>query len=250
MGIVNGEDFQIVYSDTPGILDPKYKLQESMMSFVRSAMVDADILLLVTDVHETPDKLRIDLNKLQNVDMQVIVLVNKIDLMQQAQVESLFDAWRLALPDASVVAISALHGFNTDILMEKLIEAIPEGPAYFPKDELTDKPMRFFVSEIVREKILLNYQQEIPYSCEVLVESYKDEESIVRIRTLIIVSRDSQKNIIIGSKGSALKKVGTEARKDIESFLDKKVFLELFVKVDKNWRNDATKLKRYGYIER
>lgn len=249
MGIVNDDDFQIVYSDTPGILDPKYKLHEGMMKFVGGAFTDADTLLLVTDVSESPTDYENELAKIKKIEAAVFVLINKVDLSNQDKVITLIEKWKEAAPEASVAAISALHGFNLDELLAKIVESLPESPPYFPKDELTDKPMRFFVAEIVREKILLNYKQEIPYSCEVIVESYQDEGHIIRIRALIIVSRDSQKMIVIGQQGKSLKKVGTEARKDIQDFVGKKVFLELFVKVDKNWRNDEQKLRRYGYFE-
>lgn len=248
LGIVNGDDFQIVYSDTPGVLNPKYKLHEGMMGFVGSALSDADILLVVTDIFEKdfndPELLR----KVGEATIPVVVLVNKIDLGSQDQVVETIDMWREKLPTAKVAPISALHNFNVEELLNWVIERLPESPPYFPKDELTDKSMRFFVSEIVREKILLNYQKEVPYSCEVIVEEYKDEDTIVRIRAVIIVNRDTQKGILIGHQGKALKAVGSQARKDIEEFIEKKVFLELFVKVDKNWRNDEKKLKRYGYL--
>ena len=249
MGIVNDPEFQIVYSDTPGILDPKYKLHEGMMKFVGGAFTDADTLLLVTDVTESPDNYESELAKIQKIEASVFVLINKVDLSNQDQIISLMDLWKAAAPSASIAAISALHGFNLDELLEKIVNSLPESPPYFPKDELTDKPMRFFVAEIIREKILLNYKQEIPYSCEVIVESYETEGRQIKIRALIIVSRESQKMIVIGSKGSQLKKVGTEARKDMQDFIGRNVFLELFVKVDKNWRDDEQKLRRYGYFE-
>ena len=248
LGIVNGKDFQIVYSDTPGVLNPKYKLHEGMMGFVGSALSDADILLVVTDIFEKDFNDPNLLEKIHDIDIPVVVLVNKIDLGTQDQVVETIDMWREKLPKAKVAPISALHSFNVEELLNWIIEHLPASPPYFPKDELTDKSMRFFVSEIIREKILLNYQKEVPYSCEVMVESYKDEDNIVRIRAIIVVNRDTQKGILIGHQGRALKAVGSQARKDIEEFLQKKVFLELYVKVDKNWRNDEKKLKRYGYM--
>lgn len=249
MGIVNGEDFQIVYSDTPGVLDPKYKLQEGMMKFVYSALSDADILLVVTDIFEDDLNHEKLVEQIKTLDIPVFVLINKIDLGDQDKVEERLDHWKKMLPKAKIAPIAALHGFNTELLLNTIIEDLPESPAYFPKDELTNKPMRFFVAEIIREKILLHYKQEIPYSCEVIVEEFKDEGKLVRIRAIIIVARDSQKGIVIGHQGNMLKRIGTEARKDIESFIGNKVFLGLYVKVDKNWRNDERKLKHYGYMD-
>jgi GTP-binding protein Era len=249
MGIVNGDDFQIVYSDTPGVLDPQYKLQEGMMRFVQSALQDADVLLLVTDVFETGMKHPETLEKIANMDVPVFVLINKVDLSDEETVSKLMDEWKARIPRAVVGAISALHDFNTENILNYIIEKLPESPPYFPKDELTTKPMRFFVAEIIREKILLNYKQEIPYSCEVVVNEYREDGPVIRIRAEIVVARDTQKGILIGHKGSMLKRVGTSARKDIEAFIDHKVFLELFVKVDKDWRNDDKKLKRFGYFD-
>jgi len=249
MGIVNGDDFQIVYSDTPGVLDPKYKLQEGMMKFVYSAMSDADILLVVTDIFEDNLNHAELVEQIKTLNVPVFVLINKIDLGDQAKVEERLEHWKMMLPNAKIAPIAALHGFNTELILKTIIEDLPESPAYFPKDELTNKPMRFFVAEIIREKILMHYKQEIPYSCEVIVEEYKDEGKLVRIRAIIVVARDSQKGIVIGHQGKMLKRVGTEARRDIESFIANKVFLELYVKVDKNWRNDEHKLKRYGYMD-
>ena len=248
MGIVNGDDFQIVYSDTPGMLDPKYKLHEGMMKFVGSAFVDADILIFVTDIEETVEKQAHALARINKLEVPVIVLLNKIDLATQEAIEERLLYWQKHVPSAKVAPISALHKYNVTELLDYIIKQLPESPPFFPKDELTDKPMRFFVSEIIREKILTRYKQEIPYSCEVIVTEYIDELKIVRIRTEIIVDRDSQKSIMIGHQGKALKSVGTEARKDIEKFVGKKVYIELFVKVDKNWRNDPSKLKKYGYF--
>ncbi|MFZ6052938.1 GTPase Era [Halocola ammonii] len=249
MGIVNGEDFQIVYSDTPGVLDAKYKLQESMMNFVGSALADADIILLVTDLKENELNHEQTLQRIEKVEIPVLVLVNKADMGTQDEVADRVEYWRKRLPNAQVAPISALHKFNLDMVLEKIKSLLPENPPFFPKDELTDRPMRFFMSEIIREKILLLYKQEIPYASEVLIEEFKEEEKIIRISAVIIVNRDSQKGILIGKKGSMLKRVGTEARKDMEVFLEKKVFLQLYVKVDKDWRENENKLKKYGYLE-
>ena len=248
MGIVNGDDHQIVFSDTPGVLNPHYKLHESMMRFVSSALQDADIILFVTDIFETEMNHKETLERIKSHSAPVLVLMNKIDLAKdQADLEKKVNYWKEQIPRAEILHISALHGLSTGFIMPRLIELLPEGEPFFPKDELTDKPMRFFISEIVREKILQNYSKEIPYSCEVVVESYKDKENIVDIRVLIYVNRDSQKAILIGHKGSKMKKVGIESRKDIEAFIDKKVFLDLYVKVDKDWRDKDQKLKKYGY---
>ncbi|MFM1932008.1 MAG: hypothetical protein RL226_1311 [Bacteroidota bacterium] len=249
MGIVNDENFQIVYSDTPGVLDPQYKLQEGMMRFVQSALQDADVLILVTDTSEDDLNHPATLEKIAKMEVPLFILINKVDLADAETIEKRIDYWKNKIPRAVVGAISALHKFNTENILQYIVDALPESPAYFPKDELTDKPMRFFVSEMIREKILLHYKQEIPYSCEVIVSEYKEEPAIVRIRAEIIVARDSQKGILIGHQGKMLKRVGTEARRDIESFIDKKVFLEIFVKVDQNWRNDESKLKRFGYLD-
>lgn len=249
MGIVNGEDFQIVYSDTPGVLDAKYKMHEGMMKFVGAAITDADIILLVTDVFEDTMAHQKTIDKIKVIETPVVVLINKIDLRDQDVVVERIEHWKKILPQAKIAPISALHKFNIKELLDYIIERLPENAPFFPKDELTDKPMRFFMSEIIREKILSHYKQEIPYSCEVMIEEYKEEPHIVKIRALIIVNRDSQKSIIIGKGGSALKRVGTDARKDMEKFLDKKVFLQTFVKVDKDWRDDEKKLKGYGYFD-
>jgi GTP-binding protein Era len=246
-GIVNGVDFQIVYSDTPGILKPAYKLQESMLKYVNTAFVDADIILYVTDVVEKPDKNEEYIVKVKKTKAPVLVLINKIDLTNEKHLEQLVNYWHDILPKAEILPVCALKRFNTGFLFDKILELLPEGPAYYPKDSLTDKSERFIVSEIIREKIFLNYQREIPYSVEVGVESFIDEPDIVRIRANIFVLRQSQKGIIIGHQGKALKKVGTEARKDMEDFLGKKVFLELFVKVNEDWRDQPSKLKRLGY---
>ncbi len=247
MGIVNGDDFQIVYSDTPGILDPKYKMQESMLKFVHTAFADADIILYVTDVTEKIDPEGKYIQKLAKTSIPVLLLINKIDLTNQEMLEKLVEEWRGILPKAEIFPISALEKFNLGPLFDRILAMLPYAPAYYPKDSLTDKKERFFVEEIIREKILLNYQKEIPYSVEVLVESFKEEEEIIRIGTTIFVARDSQKGIIIGHKGKMLKKVGTEARKDIEGFFEKKVFLEMHVKVKKDWRDDKKVLREFGY---
>jgi len=249
MGIVNGEDFQIVYSDTPGILKPSYKLQESMMRFVESALDDADVILYITDTYETPNKNQEFLDKLQNLGAPIILVINKVDLTTQEKVEELIELWKKMLPKAQILPVSALHGFNTDGLISMIKEILPEGPEYFSKETLTDKTMRFFASEIIREKILLHYQKEIPYSVEVEIEEYTEDKKLDRIRAIIYVSRESQKSIVIGHQGKMLKRVGTEARIDLEKFLGKKVFLEMYVKVDPDWRDNDSKLKRFGYMQ-
>lgn len=249
MGIVNGEDFQIVYSDTPGIVNPHYKLHQSMMGFVNTALQDADLFLLVTEVGETL-KNHETLDKIINSNIPVILLINKIDLSTQEVVEEKIEYWQKEIPRAKIIPISALEKFNLSIVFETIIENLPENPPYFPKDELTDKSMRFFVSEIIREKILKFYQKEIPYACEVVVDSYKEENNIDKISVLIFVERESQKAIVIGNGGSMLKRVGSEARKDIEEFTGKKSFIEIRVKVVKDWRNDEKSLKRFGYENR
>lgn len=246
-GIVNGEDYQIVFSDTPGVLKPNYKLQESMLSFSVSALTDADVLLYITDTVEKIDKHADFIAKVQKMDIPVLVLINKIDLSDPKRLEAQVQEMHELLPKAEILPMAALHRFNVDNLLRRIIELLPECPPYFGKDALTDKPTRFFVSEIIREKILLYYQKEIPYSVEVMVESFKEEKNKVNIQAVIIVERDTQKGIIIGHNGAALKKVGTEARRDIERFLDQKVNLELFVKVEKDWRNRDNSLKMYGY---
>lgn len=250
MGIVNTDDMQIVYSDTPGVLVPNYKLQESMLNFSQSALVDADILLYVTDVIETPTKNQSFLDKVAEETVPVLVVINKIDLLQggQESLEKLVEEWKRLLPKAEVIPISAQYKFNLDYLLKRIQELLPPSPPFFDKDALTDKPARFFVTEIIREKILLTYDKEIPYACEVAVEQFKEEEGRIHIMAVIYVERDSQKGIIIGKGGSALKKVGMLARKDIEAFFDKKVYLELYVKVEKDWRSRENKLKGFGYI--
>lgn len=247
MGIVNGEDYQIVYSDTPGVLIPNYKLQESMLNFSNSALQDADILLYVTDTVEKVDKNAEFLEKVQRIDIPVLLIINKIDLSDQQRLEAQVEELGKLLPKAEIIPISALRKFNVSYVLKRISELLPESPPYFDKDALTDKPARFFITEIIREKILLYYQKEIPYSTEVVVENYEDSEHLVRISAVIYVERETQKGIIIGHGGQALKKVGTEARKDIEAFLGKKVFLEVFVKVEKDWRNKDNKLKAFGY---
>lgn len=247
MGIVNGIDFQIIYSDTPGIIKPHYKLHESMMKFIKTALTDADIILLVTEVNDKIKDIEI-LKKIEKLNIPILVLINKIDLSDQQTTEEEIKLWKSRLEKADVIPISALEKFNIKKVFDKIIEKLPENPPFFPKDELTDKSQRFFVSEIIREKILLNYSKEIPYSIEVVVDEFKEEKNIIRIKAFIYVSRDSQKAIIIGHKGNAIKKVGTEARIDIEEFIEKKVYLELSVKVNKDWRNKESQLKRFGYI--
>ena len=246
-GIVSGEDFQIVYSDTPGILKPNYKLQESMMKFVDTALTDADVILYVTDIYETADKNEEYLEKIQKTDIPVLLILNKIDQSTQEKVVEKYDYWKEKLPNATIFPVSALEKFNVAPIFDKIMEALPEGPAYFSKDDLTDRNERFFAQEIIREKILLHYKKEVPYSVEVVIESFKEEENLIRIAGVIHVSRESQKGIIIGHQGKSLKRVGTEARKDMEEFFDKKVFLEMFVKVKKDWRDKENNLRQFGY---
>lgn len=248
MGIVNTDDMQIVYSDTPGVLKPLYRLQESMLNFSRSALIDADILLYVTDVVEKIDKNNDFLLKIKTQTVPVLLLINKIDLSDQNSLESLVTLWRNELPQAEIIPVSAKSKFNMEAVMKRIRELLPESPPFFEKDALTDKPSRFFVTEIIREKIFLYYQKEIPYSVEVIVEQYKETEKLVNIRAVICVERDSQKGIIIGRGGKALRKVGMEARYDIEAFLDKQVYLDLYVKVEKDWRSKDKLLKNFGYI--
>lgn len=247
MGIVNSDDFQIVYSDTPGILKPQYELQKSMMNFVNSALADADVVLYVTDVSESELNKSEYIEKIRNSGKPCIVVVNKIDLSSQEELEKTAASWQASFPYSPVIPVSALKKFNLDILLNAILSRLPEGPPYFPKDQLTDRYERFFASEIIREKILKNYSKEIPYSVEIEIEGFKEEPAMNRISAVIHVVRDSQKGIIIGHKGSMLKKVGTEARIDMEDFFGKKVFLELFVKVSKDWRNKPMALKKFGY---
>ena len=247
MGMVNDEDYQIVFSDTPGIIDPAYRLHENMMKFVSEALKDADVILMVTDIYEDPEKMQDRLDQINQLNVPTLLLLNKIDLSNQKSMEKMVDLWKSKLPTAQILPISALHNMSIQFILPKILEWLPENPPYFDKDQLTNKNMRFFVSEIVREKILKIYQKEVPYSCEVVVEEYKEDEKIVRIRANIMVSRTSQKSIVIGHQGKKIKKLGIESRIDIESFIVKKVHLELFVKVDKDWRDKEGKLKKYGY---
>ena len=250
MGIVNGEDFQMVYSDTPGVLSPNYQLQRQMLEFSRSALVDADVLLYVTEVQDNTERNADFLEKVKRMaasGTRVFLIINKIDLTTQETLENLVEFWHTQLPEAEIFPISAQERFGVAQLFDAIKEALPEGPAFFPKDQLTDKSERFFVNEIIREKILRNYDKEIPYSVEVEVESFIEEEDLIRISAIIYCERDSQKGIIIGKAGSALKRVGSLARKDIEEFLQKRVFLQLFVKVDKDWRSNTGRLRHYGY---
>lgn len=250
MGIVNGPEYQIVFSDTPGVLKPKYKLQESMLNFSEGALTDADELIYVTDVIEDPEKNADFLARVAKEKVPVLLVINKIDLLKgQDELEKLVDSWRAKLPNAEIFPTSALEHFNVTNLMQRIIELLPEGQPYFGTDALTDKPARFFVTEIIREKILLNYDKEVPYSVEVIVEKFEEKETSIHIMAVIYVERESQKGILIGKGGAMLKKVGTEARKDIETFFGKKVYLEMFVKVEANWRNRENKLRSFGYIE-
>ena len=247
MGIVSGEDFQIVYSDTPGILKPNYKLQESMMKFVTGALTDADVILYVTDTIEQSDRSAEIVGRINKSGIPTIVVINKIDLTTPEKLDALVDRWHAEIPGAEIVPVSAKENFNIEGLFRKILEVLPEGPAFYPKDTLTDKTLRFFASEIIREKILRFYDKEIPYCCEIEIDSYKEEETIDRISATIYVARDSQKGILIGHKGEKLKKVGQAAREDMEEFLGKKVFLQLYVKVNDDWRNNERQLRRFGY---
>ena len=247
LGIVSGEDFQMVISDTPGIIKPAYALQESMMDFVKTALDDADVLLYMVEIGEKGLKDERFLEKIRKIESPVLLLINKIDTTDQEQLELQVAYWKELLPEAEIFPISALESFNIQPVFDRILELLPEGPAFFDKDQLTDKPERFFVSEVIREKILKHYKKEIPYSVEIEVERFEEGKDLIRIGAVIMVERDSQKGIIIGHKGSALKRVGTESRKDLEVFFDKKVFIELFVKVNKNWRSDARQLRRFGY---
>jgi GTP-binding protein Era len=248
MGIVSGEDFQIVYSDTPGIVDSAYKLHESMMNFVESALIDADVFLYLVEVKQRIKNDTI-IEKINQSGIPTLVLINKIDLSNQEAVVEAMAFWQEKMPHAEVIPMSALNHFNIEKVLDSILEKLPESPAYFSKDELTDKTERFFAQEIIREKILLNYQKEIPYSTEVEVEEFKEEEKIIKMRANIYVARNTQKGILIGHQGSMLKRVGTAARKDMEVFFDKKVFLELYVRVQKDWRNNENDLKRFGYLQ-
>ncbi len=247
LGIVNGDNFQLIFSDTPGIIKPSYELQDSMMDFVKSALEDADVILYMLEIGEKSIKDPDVHNKIQSTKIPTIILLNKIDLSNQEDLENQINIWSNKYPNTEIYPISALNNFNTEKVINRIIELIPESPPYFPKDQLTDKPERFFVNEKLREKILLYYDKEIPYSVEVQTEEFKEEESIIKIRSLILVERESQKGIIIGHKGVALKKIGTKARIDLEKFFGKKVFIELHVKVSKNWRSNPNQLKKFGY---
>ncbi|HJN53898.1 MAG TPA: GTPase Era [Flavobacteriaceae bacterium] len=247
LGLVNGDDFQLVLSDTPGVIKPSYDLQSSMMDFVRTAINDADIIIYMIEVGESSLKDEDLYNKIKSSTLPLLLVINKIDLSNQEELEDQVEKWKNKLPNAEIFPISALEKFQVESLLKRIIELLPESPPYFPKDQLTDKPERFFVNEIIREKILLNYKKEIPYSVEILTEEFKEDKKIIRIRSIIMVERNSQKGIIIGHKGSALKKIGIESRKDLETFFGKQIHIELFVKVNKNWRNNKNQLKRFGY---
>lgn len=250
MGIVNTPQYQIVYSDTPGVLKPKYKLQESMLGFSEGALTDADILLYVTDVVEDPEKNADFLDRVAKESIPVLLVINKVDLVKDnAQLEAIIDKWKTRLPNAEIFPTSATENFNVDNLKNRIVELLPLGAPFFGKDALTDKPARFFVTEIIREKLLLNYDKEIPYSTEVIVEKFDEKPGAIHIMSVIYVERDSQKGIIIGKGGEKIKKVGIQARQDIEKFFGKKVFLEIFVKVEKDWRNRENKLRQFGYLE-
>lgn len=247
LGIVNGEDFQVVFSDTPGIIKPAYELQESMMGFVKSAFEDADVLLYMVEIGEQELKDDGFFKKITNAKIPVLLLLNKIDKSNQNELEIQVQLWATKVPNAEIIAISALEGFQVKEVFNRILELLPESPAFYPKDQLTDKPERFFINETIREKILLYYKKEIPYAVEVNTEEFLEEEKIIRIRSVIMVERDTQKGIIIGHKGTALKRVGTEARNDLETFFGKQIHIELYVKVNKNWRTNQNQLKRFGY---
>ena len=250
MGIVNGPDYQIVFSDTPGVLKPKFKLQESMLEQSTGALADADVLVYVTDVIESPTKNQGFLSRVAGEKIPILLVINKIDLLKgNTELDALYDQWKTLLPQAEVFPMSALVNFNVDNLMRRIVELLPESPPYFGKDALTDRSSRFFVTEIIREKILLTYDKEVPYATQVIVEKFDESDTAIHIMAVIYVERESQKGIIIGHQGGKLKHVGIEARKDIETFFAKKVFLQLFVKVEKDWRNQETKLKQFGYID-
>ena len=247
LGIINGDNFQMVLSDTPGVIKPSYKMQDSMMKSVKDSLLDADIIIYMTSINDIETKDEAIFDKIKKAKVPLIVLINKIDLFDQDTLEKEVNSWAIKLPKAKIYPISALKGFFVKELLEILIENLPEFPPYFPKDQLTDKPERFFVNEKLREKILLYYDKEIPYSVEIVTEEFKEEEDIIKIRSQILVERESQKGIIIGHKGNALKKIGTKARLDLEKFFDKKVFIDLHVKVSKNWRSNTRLLKKFGY---
>ena len=250
MGILNTDEAQIVFSDTPGVLKPNYKLQEAMLRFSRSALRDADVLLYVTDMVETPEKNSDFIAEVRKLDVPVLVLINKIDLSNQAELIKKVEQWHEIIPEAEILPISALAKFNVDVVMRRIMELLPESPPYFEKDALTDKPARFFVTEIIREKILLHYDKEIPYVCEAAVEYFKEKDGSIYIKALIFVERESQKGIIIGHEGTALKRVATDARRELEKFFGKRIFLEIYVKVDKDWRNSDKQLRRFGYDQK
>lgn len=250
MGILNTDDAQIVFSDTPGVLKPNYKLQEAMLRFSRSALRDADVLLYVTDVIESPEKNSDFIDEVRKLDVPILVLINKIDLSNQAELVKKVELWHELIPEAEILPISATAKFNVDVVMKRVMELLPESPPYFEKDALTDKPARFFVTEIIREKILLHYDKEIPYVCEAVVEQFKEDDGKIYIKALIYVERDSQKGIIIGHEGSALKRVATDARRELEKFFGKRIFLEIYVRVDKDWRNSDRQLRRFGYDQK
>lgn len=250
LGIVNGEDFQVIFSDTPGIIKPAYELQESMMDFVKSAFDDADVLIYMVEIGEKELKDEAFFNKINHTKIPVLLLLNKIDTSDQETLEAQVQYWTQKVPNAELLPISALEKFNISIVFEKILQLLPESPAFYPKDQLTDKPERFFVNESIREKILLHYKKEIPYAVEVTTDSFVEEEDIIRINSVIMVERDTQKGIIIGHKGQALKRVGQEARKDLEKFFGKQIYLELFVKVNKNWRSNQNQLRRFGYNQK
>jgi GTP-binding protein Era len=250
MGILNTDDAQIVFSDTPGVLKPNYKLQEAMLRFSRSALRDADVLLYVTDMIESPEKNSDFIAEVRKLDVPILVLINKIDLSNQAELVKKVELWHELIPEAEILPISATAKFNVDVVMKRVMELLPESPPYFEKDALTDKPARFFVTEIIREKILLHYDKEIPYVCEAVVEQFKEDDGKIYIKALIYVERDSQKGIIIGHEGAALKRVATDARRELEKFFGKRIFLEIYVRVDKDWRNSDRQLRRFGYDQK
>lgn len=249
-GIVNGDDFQIVFSDTPGIIKPAYELQKSMMDFVKTAFEDADVLLYMVEIGEKALKDEDFFRKLEHSKVPLLLLLNKIDLSNQEALEEQVQYWKEQLPHAEIYPISALNNFNIDVVLDRILELLPESPPFYPKDQLTDRPERFFVNEVIREKILLNYKKEIPYAVEVETEEFLEDTEIIRMRSVIMVERDTQKGIIIGHKGAALKKVGVQSREDLEKFFGKQVHLELYVKVNKNWRSSATQLRRFGYNQK
>ena len=250
LGIVNGDNFQVILSDTPGIIKPAYELQESMMDFVKSAFEDADVLVYMVEIGEQELKDETFFKKITNSKIPVLLLLNKIDTSNQEQLEEQMELWKAKVPNAEIYPISALKGFNIKEIFDRIIELLPESPPFYPKDQLTDRPERFFVNETIREKILMHYKKEIPYAVEVDTEEFFEEEKIIRMRSVIMVERETQKGIIIGHKGAALKRVGVEARKDLEKFFGKQVHLELYVKVNKNWRSDQRQLKRFGYNQK